>query len=533
MRRLLCMLLALTMLFSTTALAAEEPAAPEAEETAQERRTNWTPSQAILEFIANQEGFRSMPHKSGGHWYVGFGTQIKAGQYSGGISREAAMALLKEDVDGYAWLLNSYLAKNGIAVTQNEFDALLSLTCNLSTVWMKSDYRLSRCLIDGAEQYSDVEIVNAFGSWSRAGGRVLPGLARRRIAEAKIFLYGDYDIFNYTYYYAPDEDDLRLTALLAQLEELEAQLLDGAEDSAEEGTEPVDEAALEAEIEALRLEITALEAEIEAANATEVRGPSYPGGVPVDYTYVRYDAGEGSTDTTLIYYREGEPYGALAEATRAGYRLAAWETEDGERLLPTDVPTRARAVEAVWTTGAVDYRNLAITPFSDVPASAWYFDELEELTAKGVISGYGDGSFRPTDTVSCGAVLKLLLLAAGYPQQTPTGANSLSGYLTLVQREGFVQAGEITDLRAAASRLLVARLAARVLKLTPSDAATPYADVDDPAATALYAAGVMQGKTVNGARVLDAGSGVKRSEMTAVVWRMMQLVPAGGEESIS
>ena len=522
MKRLLCMLLALTLLFTGTALAADTLPEESAEETeAEDRRTSWTPSQAIIDFIAGQEGFRAKPHQSGGHWYVGYGTQIKAGQYSGGISRETAMALLMEDVNNYVWRLNSYLAKYGIAVTQNEFDALLSLTYNLSTTWMNSSYRLSKCLISGAENYTDLEIVNAFGSWCRAGGRVLPGLARRRIEEAKIFLYGDYDIYNYTYYYAPDENDLRLTDLLEQLEDLEAALLDGVDGEGQ----PVDSATLEAEIEALRQEAAALEAEIEAEDAEAVRGPSYPNGVEVDYTYVRYDAGKGSTDTGMIYYRKGEPYGELASATREGYRLAAWETDDGERILPTDVPTRARAVQAVWTTGAVDHRNLTTSPFADVSIDAWYYDELKELSSKGIISGYADGTFRPNDAVSCGAALKLVLLAAGYPEQAPTGKSSLSGYLTLALREGLIAEGEITNLRAPAGRLFVARLAARAMQLTPSDAATPYVDADDPLATVLYATGIMQGKTVNGVRVLDAAASIRRCEMAAVVWRMSRYAP--------
>lgn len=530
MKRLLCMLLALILLFTGSAFAAEDlPENTETEETVTEepeRRTAWTPSQAIIEFIANQEGFRSKPHKSGGHWYIGYGTQIKSGQYSDGISREKAMELLMEDVNAYVVRLNNYLAKHGIALTQNQYDALLSLTYNVSTTWMKTEYKLSSYLIKGIENYTDLEFMNAFGSWCKAGGKVLPGLARRRIAEAKIFLYGDYDLFNYTYYYAPDEKDLQLATMLERLEVLDAQLLDGVD---EEGN-PVDTLLLEGEIEALRLEIQALEAEIEEENATEEpRGPSYPDGVPVDYTYVRYDAGKGYTDTTMIYYRKGEPYQELAFASREGYQLAAWETEDGERILPTDIPTKARAVEAVWSTGEVDHRNITTSLFPDVSIKLWYYDELKELSEQNIIGGYADGKFRPNDSVTCGAALKLVLLTAGYPEQAPTGESSLSGYLTLALQEGLVEEGEITNIKAPASRLLVARLTAKAMGLAASHEATPYADADDAYATALYATGIMEGKDVNGVRILDAAAGIRRCEVAAVVWRMYHYSDAAME----
>ncbi len=527
MKRLLCMLLALTMLFTGTVFAAEELPEETTEEVTEEpeRRTEWTPSQAIIEFIANQEGFRSKPHKSGGYWYIGYGTQIKSGQYSDGISREKALELLMEDVNGYVVRLNSYLQSNGIALTQNQFDALASLTYNVSTNWMKSS-TLSKYLKEGVEERTDLELMNAMGSWCKAGGKVLPGLARRRIAEAKIFLYGDYDIFNYTYYYAPDEKDLRLTAMLEQLEVWDARMLDGVD---EEGN-PVDTLLLEGEIEALRLEIEALEAEIEAENAVEEpRGPSYPDGVPVDYTYVRYDAGKGYTDTTMIYYRKGEPYQELAFASREGYQLAAWETEDGERILPTDIPTKARAVEAVWSSGEVDHRNITTSPFPDVSIKLWYYDELKELNEQNIIGGYADGYFRPNDAVTCGAALKLVLLAAGYPEQAPTGESSLSGYLTLALQEGLVDEGEITNIKAPASRLMVARLTAKAMGLAASQEATPYADADDAYATALYATGIMEGKDVDGVRILDAASGIRRCEVAAVVWRMYHYTPAEAE----
>ncbi|MGM9619070.1 MAG: glycoside hydrolase family protein [Oscillospiraceae bacterium] len=510
MKKLLCVLLALAMLFPAAAFAAEEPA----------RRSAWEPSDAIVEFIANQEGFRATPHQSGGRWYVGFGTQVKAGQYAGGISREEAKKLLLEDIMVYAGYLNNYLAKYGITVTQNQYDALLSFTHNLSTTWMKSTYTLSEYLIAGAENYTDLQIMNAFGSWCRAGGKVLPGLARRRIEEAKIFLYGDYGLFNYNYYYASDEQDERLAALLAEREELEAQLLDSQGD----------DAALAEQIDALDAEIEALEAEIEAASGQKPTGPSYPNGVAVDFTYVRFDPGKGSMEDTLVYYVKGQPYGEFPSAQRSGYRLAAWETEDGQRLLPTDRPSGAKAVQAVWTTGTVDRRYLSVSPFADVSIYQWYYDEVKELYDGGVLGGYADGCFRPGDAVSCGAALKLVLLAAGYPEQAPTGASALSGYQTLALREGLAEESEIADLMAPASRLLVARLAARAMGLTPSEEPTPYADADDPWATALYDTGIMMGMAKDGKQVLNADAGIRRYELAVVVWRMTHYTP---EETLS
>ena len=158
--------------------------------------------------------------------------------------------------------------------------------------------------------------------------------------------------------------------------------------------------------------------------------------------------------------------------------------------------------------------------FTDVDEALWCRQEILDLAEAGVISGYEDGSYRPWNTVTCGAALKLVLLAAGYPEQEPTAESALSGYYDYALKKGFIDEGEITDLKAEASRLLIARLTARALKLPELDRESPYADTDDGYAIALYTTGVMQGKDVDGVRILSAKANVKRGEMAAIVWRI-------------
>lgn len=521
LRRFFCALLALIMLFPMAATATETEEVIVEEEVhlimaPEERRNQWTPSDAIVKFIANQEGFRSKAHKSGGHWYIGYGTQVKAGQYANGISREEALELLAGHITGYVSYLNSFLQKNNILVTQYEYDALLSLTHNLSTKWMSGT--LSSYLKAGIENYSDVQVVNAFGSYCRAGGKVLAGLALRRMQEAKIFLYGDYGDLNYDYWYAPSEKELQLQAMKTEYAEMEALLAGGVDAEENPLTEEVIMDTTTA-METLAAEMETLAAEIERENSLKLIGPYYDG-AEKDYTYVRFDGGKGTSDKYIMYFEKGVPYGEFSTAQRSGYQLAGWETDDGKLLLPSDCPTKAVAVKAVWTKGEVDHRNLSLSPFADVSMSAWYYDELKDLNDANIIGGYGDGKFRPNDALSCGAVLKLVLLSAGYSEQQPVDENALSGYLALALREGLVQAGEITDLRAPANRLMVAKLVAKAMDLAPSDVQTPYADANDPYATALYDTGIMAGKVVDGVRVLDAESDLRRCEAAAVIWRM-------------
>lgn len=484
MKRFFALVLALLMLTATLPVSAAVKA-------------DFAPSEAIVQFIANQEGFAAYPKSSGGRLYVGYGTQVKAGQYANGISREKALELLKGDISSYTWLVNQFLSKYGVEVTQNQFDALVSLSYNISTRWMSKDSTLGALLIKGS--YTELQLMNALGSWCHAGGKVLTGLVLRRIREAKIFLYGDYGDLNYLYYYAAD--DAALAALREELQALREVETDGESD-------PIRAAELTGKIAVLQ----------EAIGGE--RGPVYAENAARDFTYLRYDGGKGTADDDLLYYAKNQPYGEFGGAYRKGYRLAAWALEDGSYLLPTDRATGAKTVKAVWTTGETDRRYISTSPFGDVSVYAWYYDALRQANGAGIISGYKDGNFRPQDAVTVGAVLKMLLLAAGCGTQT--AADGFEPYKTLALKNGFAAKDELADLSAPASRLFVARLAARAMGLSAGEGASPYADTDDPLAAALYQTGVMVGSEADGKTVLLGKNPVRRLEMAVIVSRILQ-----------
>ena len=61
--------------------------------------------------------------------------------------------------------------------------------------------------------------------------------------------------------------------------------------------------------------------------------------------------------------------------------------------------------------------------FSDVPEDSWFYTDVMTLAESGVIGGYPDGTYRPTKKVTTGEALKMILLAAGYPEPEPAAAH--------------------------------------------------------------------------------------------------------------
>ena len=62
-------------------------------------------------------------------------------------------------------------------------------------------------------------------------------------------------------------------------------------------------------------------------------------------------------------------------------------------------------------------------PFTDVDPSEWYYTYVQDLYDAGIVDGVTSTAFRPEGTVTFGQALKLVLMAAGYENQAPTGTH--------------------------------------------------------------------------------------------------------------
>lgn len=103
--------------------------------------------------------------------YGHYGADIKEGQT---ITEAEAETLLRADLKKYEAKVNKYSAYNW---NDNEFSALVSFAYNIGN-------------IDGLTkkgERSREEIKKVWTSYSKAGGKEIPGLVRRREAELKLF----------------------------------------------------------------------------------------------------------------------------------------------------------------------------------------------------------------------------------------------------------------------------------------------------------------------------------------------------------
>lgn len=135
--------------------------------------------------IKEAEGLRLDAYKCpAGVPTIGWGHTkgVKMGQR---ITPAMAEDLLVEDIAPIERLLNGLK----INFRQEQFDALVSWIFNLGAGNFKSSTMYKHILADA----KDEEITDSLIKWTYSGKQQLPGLMKRRVAEANLFLgYGRY-----------------------------------------------------------------------------------------------------------------------------------------------------------------------------------------------------------------------------------------------------------------------------------------------------------------------------------------------------
>jgi len=143
-------------------------------------------SENCLSLIRQFEGFSAKPYKCPADvWTIGYGST----RYADGravaasdpnITEQAAGALVLATLGAYEGAVNDSVK---VPLSQNEFDALVDFAYNVGVGNLRSSTLLKK--LNAADRAGAAD---EFLKWNKGGGKVLPGLVRRREAERKLFL---------------------------------------------------------------------------------------------------------------------------------------------------------------------------------------------------------------------------------------------------------------------------------------------------------------------------------------------------------
>lgn len=143
-------------------------------------------SQKGIDLIKTYEGFSEKPYLCpAGVPTIGYGSTYydndePVSMEDIPITRNYADKLLKIMLQKYEkGVLNAVT----VALTQNQFDALVSFAYNLGVGQLRGSTLLNKLNKGDAKGAAD-----EFDKWVHGGGKVLPGLVKRRAAEKALFL---------------------------------------------------------------------------------------------------------------------------------------------------------------------------------------------------------------------------------------------------------------------------------------------------------------------------------------------------------
>jgi lysozyme len=138
-----------------------------------------------LALIRQSEGLRLESYRDAvGVWTIGYGhtsaagaPEVVPGQH---ISREEANAILRRDVEAFADGVRQALSRR---IGAQQFSALVSFAYNVGL----GAFRRSSVL-NAVNAGEDAAVPQRLSLWVKAGGRRLPGLVKRRAAEAALYM---------------------------------------------------------------------------------------------------------------------------------------------------------------------------------------------------------------------------------------------------------------------------------------------------------------------------------------------------------
>ncbi len=145
-------------------------------------------SDAALDLIARFEGCRLEAYRDAvGVWTIGYGHTSRAGppQVRPGmrITKEEAREILHRDVERFARDVARVLGADAGRLRLNQFGALVSFAYNVGIGNLKRSSVL-KAVREGRHD----DVPRLLLQWTKAGGRRLRGLVRRRRAEGRLWL---------------------------------------------------------------------------------------------------------------------------------------------------------------------------------------------------------------------------------------------------------------------------------------------------------------------------------------------------------
>lgn len=355
-------------------------------------------------------------HPSEEYWTIGYG-HYGSDVYEGmEITAEQANAYFEQDIAQFEAAARRINEKYGLNANQNQFDALVSLAYNFGPGWVEANtgWRLARYIKSNfRDSYGnpipDLEIADAFAVLCSAGGEILPGLVKRRINEAEIFLYGSYNT--------------ALTNFVVVIIDANGGTADGNRVVAYNKDKPYGSLPT-ASRQGFSLDYWkdsdtgAVLTGSTIADKSRYITAVWSGGIAPETYKLTVSGGEGSGS-----YTEGTKV-KLVPAVSSGKAFVRWDVTGAGAVLGGDgyyyitMPASDVTAVAVWRAVCPLGDKCPTKDFTDNPVTYWAHNDIDSVIALSLFKGTSGTTFGPDIVMSRCMLITVLYRLEGSPDVT-------------------------------------------------------------------------------------------------------------------
>lgn len=355
-------------------------------------------------------------HPSEEYWTIGYG-HYGSDVYEGmEITAEQADAYFEQDIAQFEAAARRINEKYGLNANQNQFDALVSLAYNFGPGWVEANtgWRLARYIKSNfRDSYGnpipDLEIADAFAVLCSAGGEILPGLVKRRINEAEIFLYGSYNT--------------ALTNFVVVIIDANGGTADGNRVVAYNKDKPYGSLPT-ASRQGFSLDFWkdsdtgAVLTGSTIADKSRYITAVWSGGIAPETYKLTVSGGEGSGS-----YTEGTKV-KLVPAVSSGKAFVRWDVTGAGAVLGGDgyyyitMPASDVTAVAVWRAVCPLGDKCPTKDFTDNPVTYWAHNDIDSVIALSLFKGTSGTTFGPDIVMSRCMLITVLYRLEGSPDVT-------------------------------------------------------------------------------------------------------------------
>lgn len=355
-------------------------------------------------------------HPSEEYWTIGYG-HYGSDVYEGmEITAEQADAYFEQDIAQFEAAARRINEKYGLNANQNQFDALVSLAYNFGPGWVEANtgWRLARYIKSNfRDSYGnpipDLEIADAFAVLCSAGGEILPGLVKRRINEAEIFLYGSYNT--------------ALTNFVVVIIDANGGTADGNRVVAYNKDKPYGSLPT-ASRQGFSLDYWkdsdtgAVLTGSTTADKSRYITAVWSGGIAPETYKLTVSGGEGSGS-----YTEGTKV-KLVPAVSSGKAFVRWDVTGAGAVLGGDgyyyitMPASDVTAVAVWRAVCPLGDKCPTKDFTDNPVTYWAHNDIDSVIALSLFKGTSGTTFGPDIVMSRCMLITVLYRLEGSPDVT-------------------------------------------------------------------------------------------------------------------